>query len=210
MLGKYNRWTILKDVGIKKGRTHVLCRCDCGTEREISKTSVLYGYSKSCGCLTKETTRKMSSILHRTHGKSGTRLHNIWKNMRQRCFNEKSKAYKNYGGKGISICEDWLLYESFEKWALSNGYDDCLEIDRIDANGNYEPDNCRWVTKSFNTAQSNKSCRTKSKSKFTKEDANKAKELRENGFTYREIGEIIGCGITHAKRLVDNEVLNLI
>ena len=210
VIEKYNRWTILKEVGIKNGINYILCKCDCGTEREVQEYNVINGYSKSCGCLKKEVNRDIILNINRTHGKSGTRLHNIWCNMKQRCFNKNASGYYNYGGKGVTVCEDWLNYESFENWALSNGYDDDLQIDRINVNGNYEPNNCRWVTKSFNISQSNKTCKTKSKSKFTKEDANKAKELREKGFTYKKIGESLGCGISHAKRLVDNEVLNLI
>ena len=74
----------------------------------------------------------------------------IWNGMKLRCFNPKSNSYKSYGGRGVTVCDEWLVFENFHKWAISNGYQDDLEIDRIDVNGNYEPSNCRWVTKSFN------------------------------------------------------------
>ena len=80
------------------------------------------------------------------HGMSGTRLHHIWKSMKQRCFDSNCINYKKYGAKGISICEEWKNFEYFANWSIANGYSDGLTIDRIDASGNYEPSNCRWVS----------------------------------------------------------------
>lgn len=82
------------------------------------------------------------------HGRSGERLHKIWKSMKNRCYNERDMSYKNYGARGIAVCEEWKNdFCSFKEWALANGYDDKLSIDRINVNGNYEPDNCRWATR---------------------------------------------------------------
>lgn len=77
--------------------------------------------------------------------KSYSRLHNIWHGMKQRCLNKNATGYNNYGGRGISICKEWLQYRNFKEWSLNNGYNDTLSIDRIDTNGNYEPNNCRFV-----------------------------------------------------------------
>lgn len=91
------------------------------------------------------------SIAHK-HGESRTRLFKIWDNMIQRCTNEKYPRYQNYGGRGISVCEEWKEYTNFRDWAKTNGYSDQLTIDRIDNNKGYFPSNCRWTTY---TAQNN-------------------------------------------------------
>ncbi len=82
-----------------------------------------------------------------THGESKTRLYRIWCHIRNRCFCKSSSAYPDYGGRGVSICEEWSKYESFRDWAIANGYQDGLEIDRKDSNKNYAPENCRWATR---------------------------------------------------------------
>lgn len=104
--------------------------------------------AKSCGCLS----RQSNSELHKTHGKSNTRLFHVWMNMKQRCNNPNHHAYDEYGGRGIKICNEWESdFESFEKWAFANGYDEnapkrMCTLDRIDVNGNYEPCNCRFIS----------------------------------------------------------------
>jgi hypothetical protein len=105
--------------------------------------NLMKGGTNSCGCLRKEIVRTKNT----THNLSSHRLHCIWFSMVQRCTNETTNSFFSYGGRGISICDDWLEFLNFYNWALSNGYRDELTIERVNNNGNYEPNNCVWATK---------------------------------------------------------------
>lgn len=131
------------------------CKCDCGKLKNVRRDGLLSGNTKSCGCLSREILSLKTIMRCTKHNLSSHPLYRIWKGMKRRCNNPNDKSYKNYGGRGITICKEWQDdFKSFYEWALNNGYSyqklangiNKLTIDRINTDGNYEPLNCRWVT----------------------------------------------------------------
>ncbi len=145
----FGRLTVLKRVeNDKQGNAMWLCQCVCGKTKKLRGGTLRQGKTKSCGCLLSEASKKRMTKLCTKHGMSATKLYRVYSSMRERCEKPSCPEYKNYGGRGITVCKEWKHdRNSFFEWALNNGYKQGLEIDRIDVNGNYEPSNCRWVTR---------------------------------------------------------------
>lgn len=141
---RFGRLTVQGQCGRNpSGKILWLCACDCGNIAKSTTQGLKSGRSQSCGCYNKDRIREHFT----THGGTHSRLYSIWQSMKTRCYNQNSKAYRYYGGRGISICAEWLHdFGAFQRWALSHGYQDDLTIDRINVDMGYCPENCRWAS----------------------------------------------------------------
>lgn len=137
----FERWTVSGESHQKGSMVYWDCICTCGTKRKVYGADLKRGMSKSCGCLTKE----VAAAQKETHGLSTHKAYKSWIEMKSRCLNPRNTGFKDYGGRGITICAEWETFECF--WQdMGDTWQEGLSIDRIETNGNYEPSNCKWST----------------------------------------------------------------
>lgn len=170
------------------------CKCDCGNETVVLGTNLRKGITKSCGCLRK--TR--ASELCTTHGLSNRRLFNIWCGMKKRCYNQNHKFYAYYGGRGITVCDEWLHdFQAFWDWAMSNGYQDDLSIERANNSLGYTPENCRWAT----AKEQNRNTRQNRRITINGETKTLAEWCEQCGLKYGTVYDRFRCGWTPEEAL---------
>lgn len=183
---RFGRLVVISEAGRSNdGQTLWHCLCDCGKETTVQGRHLREGNTRSCGCLMQESRIK--------HGEAGSRLYHTWNDMIQRCHNENHKCYADYGGRGIKVCEIWLHdFAAFRDWAVSNGYVDDLEIDRIDNDRGYSPENCRWTTRK----QQTRNCRRNHLIEYRRTTKPLAEWAEEKGMSPRTLNSRIRNGWT--------------
>ncbi|MDA3833729.1 MAG: hypothetical protein PF495_10050 [Spirochaetales bacterium] len=198
---RYGRLLVIKRVDIKprKGRSKTtgwLCVCDCKKEKSLSTHSLTSGAVRSCGCYRRDNATKLAT----THGNSGHKLNSIWRGMKNRCYNKNYHGYHRYGLRGIEVCEEWLKsYKVFHGWAILNNYEEGKELDRINNDGGYSPNTCRFVNRTENI-------RNSTASKLTIDDACEIRRRLKNGCSCKDIAKDYPVGASAISCIKNNRV----
>jgi hypothetical protein len=160
----------------KNGYSGWMCQCDCGNEHFVSTKALTSGNTSSCGCYEKE--RKFK------HGQSRTKLYYIWSSMRERCNKPEVPNYRFYGAKGIKVCAEWEQFIPFRDWALANGYEEGLSIERKDSTKGYEPSNCTWIPRYENALKGSLGRKDSEEVKLSRA------QTREENYAFRRMAEL--------------------
>jgi len=185
---KFGRLTIIEicQPHVQKNgrkRTVVLCQCECGNVKRLKLEHLQNGNTRSCGCLHKEIMKI------KKHGLMDHPLYSVWNDLKKRCYNKKNNRYKDWGFRGIEICDEWKTnFKCFYDWCLKNGWEEKLQIDRENNNGNYEPSNCRFITAQINN-ENKRLIQTNNKTGY-------------RGVFYRKRDFCYGCCVGHKNKNV--------
>ncbi len=196
MVGKkFGRLTIVENQGSSKGHSKFKCLCDCGKEKIVLGSSLRNGSTRSCGCLAIDVVSDLNSV----HGLSDHPLYNTWNGMIQRCYNKNNTGYHNYGGRGITVCDEWRYNpKNFIAWAESSGYQPGLTIDRYpDNDGPYAPWNCRWATRT----EQNRNTRSK-----VIKDIDMAENIRNDSRSAQEISKFYNISLQLVNDIKKNKI----
>lgn len=178
------------------------CLCDCGKTVVVNDGSLKRGNTKSCGCYRKYANK----VRCNKHGLSKSKLYSVWGSMKDRCYSKNCKQYKDYGGRGITICDEWRSdFFTFYKWAVNNGYKEGLTIERKDVNGNYCPENCCWITKE-EQAKNKTNCHFITYNGETRTLSEWSRELHIDRGTVRKHEKILGNGEEAIEKVLNSKV----
>lgn len=188
---KYGRLSVIEEVKTDKKKTVFKCLCDCGNERIVIGTDLSRGRVSCCGCDNGDSRRKIKYL--------NRRLYEVWKGMKARCRDSKHVSYKNYGGKGIYVCKEWSeSFKSFYDWAMNNGWEPNLTIDRIENSDPYSPETCKWVTKKENSRKTTR----------VKLSMEKAAEIRNSNLSSSDLSKVYNVNITTIRQVKQGRIWN--